>query len=76
MPFPGIGRAWHLIERPRLPYRCDVCGAEIPASESASFTTLPKMFYETPPVGYVPCNRGYDPLRAEFPFAVTGDDGR
>lgn len=49
---------WHLIERPRAPFRCDVCGIEIAERDAWSFTTLPKMFYETPPRGMVPCNRG------------------
>jgi hypothetical protein len=27
---------------------------------------LPKMYYETPPAGYEPCNRGFDPLKVDF----------
>jgi hypothetical protein len=74
MRLPGTGRPWHLIERPRAPFRCDVCGVEIPERDAASFTTLPKMYYDTPPAGYVPCNRGYDPMRAGYDHVVDGSD--
>ncbi len=57
---------WHLIERPRAPFRCDVCGRSIPDHESYSFTTLPKMFYDTPPAGMLPCNRASVPATAAF----------
>jgi hypothetical protein len=69
------GRPWHLIERPRSPFRCDVCGATIPDHEAASFTTLPKMYYDTPPAGCAPCNRksGFDGWSAEYPNVATGD---
>jgi len=71
---PGQGRPWHLIEKPRAPFRCDVCGADIPEREASSFTTLPKMYYETPPTGYVPCNRaGYDAWSAEYEHVSSGD---
>jgi hypothetical protein len=63
---PGAKPRWHLIETPRAPFVCDVCGEEIPLSQSHTFTTLPKMYYETPPAGYEPCNRGFDPLKVDF----------
>jgi hypothetical protein len=71
----GRGRPWHLIERPRSPFRCDVCGATIPDHEAASFTTLPKMYYDTPPSGCVPCNRtsGFDGFSAEYENVANGD---
>ena len=62
----AAGPRWHLIEKPRAPFVCDVCGATIPESEAGTFTTLAKMYYEPPPAGYVPCNRGFDPLAAKF----------
>jgi hypothetical protein len=65
-PLPGAKLRWHLIENPRAPFCCDVCGQEIPEAELHTFTTLPKMYYETPPVGTVPCNRGFDPLAAKY----------
>lgn len=72
---PGRDRPWHLIEKPRSPFRCDVCGATIPDHEAASFTTLPKMYYETPPSGYAPCNRatGYDAWSAEYQNVSSRD---
>jgi hypothetical protein len=71
---PGRDRAWHLVEKPRSPFRCDVCGATIPDHEASSFTTLPKMYYDTPPAGYVPCNRtGYDAWSAEYSNVADRD---
>jgi hypothetical protein len=76
------GRPWHLVEHPRSPFRCDVCGATIPDHEASSFTTLPKMYYETPPAGYAPCNRasspgsspaGFDGLSADYDHVANGD---
>jgi hypothetical protein len=57
-----------LIEKPRSPFRCDVCGATIPDHEAGTFTTLPKMYYDTPPAGYEPCNRAesFDAFSAEY----------
>jgi len=69
---PGSRTPWHLIERPRAPFRCDVCGQEIPETELHTFTTLPKMYFETPPVGYEPCNRGFDALKLEYATTVDG----
>lgn len=69
---PGSRTRWHLIERPRAPFRCDVCGQQIPEAELHTFTTLRKMFYETPPAGYEPCNRGFDALRLEYTSTVDG----
>jgi hypothetical protein len=66
MALPGQKPRWHLVEKPRAPFRCDVCGEEIPPERASTFTTLPRMYYETPPAGYEPCNRGYDPLAAQF----------
>lgn len=66
---------WHLIERPRAPFRCDVCGRAIPDQESWSFTTLPKMFYDTPPAGMMPCNRARVPATTTFDhLAPAGAD--
>lgn len=71
---PGRGRVWHLVEKPRSPFRCDVCGATIPDHEASSFTTLPKMYYDTPPAGCVPCNRtGFDAFSAEYPNVADRD---
>jgi hypothetical protein len=67
---PGSGPLWHLIERPRAPFRCDVCGAAIPDDQWGTFTTLPKMYYDTPPAGYTPCNRGFDALGASYDHTV------
>jgi len=56
-----------------------VCGVTIPDHEAASFTTLPKMYYDTPPTGYAPCNRsreatpGFDGWSAEYENVATGD---
>jgi hypothetical protein len=69
---PGTRTRWHLIERPRAPFRCDVCGQEIPESELHTFTTLPAMYYQTPPAGYEPCNRGFDALKLEYERTVDG----
>jgi hypothetical protein len=71
-PLPGTRTRWHLIERPRAPFRCDVCGQEIPESELHTFTTLPAMYYETPPTGYEPCNQGFDALKLEYRGTVDG----
>ena len=66
MALPGTKTRWHLIVKPRAPFVCDVCGETIPESQSHTFTTLPKMFYETPPAGYERCDQGFDPLKFEF----------
>lgn len=71
-----VGMPWHLIERPRAPFTCDVCGAPIPDGAWHTFTTLPKMFYETPPRGYVPCNRGFDGLTAAYDNVVPSEGRR
>jgi hypothetical protein len=76
MALPGQKPRWHLIEHPRAPFRCDVCGEEIPPERAATFTTLPRMYYDTPPAGYEPCNRGYDPLAATFEDAHPRTGGR
>jgi hypothetical protein len=60
---PGSLRPWHLIEKPRAPFVCDVCGETIPPDRADTFTTLPKMYDETPPACYEPCRRRFDPLR-------------
>lgn len=70
----GTGPLWHLIERPRAPFHCDVCGAAIPDDAWGTFTTLPKMFYETPPAGMTPCNRGFDGLAARYLHTVPPPD--
>jgi hypothetical protein len=70
--FVGSGPLWHLIERPRAPFHCDVCGAAIPEQQWGTFTTLPAMYYDTPPQGYTPCNRGFDGLGAEYSHTVDG----
>ncbi len=69
---PGTRTRWHLIERPRAPFRCDVCGETIAEHELHTFTTLPAMYYDTPPTGYEPCNRGYDALQLEYDDTVDG----
>lgn len=71
----GSGPLWHLIERPRAPFHCDVCGAPIPDDAWSTFTTLPKMYYETPPAGTTPCNRGFDGLGARYTHTVDGGGG-
>jgi len=63
---PGDKPRWHLIVSPRAPFHCDVCGQEIPETELQTFTTLPAMYYDTPPSGYEPCNRGFDALKLEY----------
>lgn len=72
----STGVPWHLIERPRAPFHCDVCGVAIPDGAWHTFTTLPKMYYETPPSGYVPCNRGFDGLAAAYDNVVPSDGTR
>ncbi len=70
----GTGPLWHLIERPRAPFRCDVCGVAIADDQWGTFTTLAKMYYETPPAGCSPCNRpapgGFDPMAANYLHTV------
>ena len=71
---PGTGpnqdSIWHLIEKPRAPFHCDVCGAAIPDDQWGTFTTLPNMYYDTPPAGYTPCNRSFDALGASYDHTV------
>lgn len=52
-----------------------MCGTTIPDHETASFTTLAKMYYDTPPAGYTPCNRasGFDGWSAEYDHVANGD---
>ena len=52
-----------------------MCGETIPDHEAASFTTLPKMYYDTPPAGCTPCNRtaGFDGWSAEYDNVASGD---
>lgn len=69
---PGSGALWHLIERPRAPFRCDVCGAAIPEAQWDRFTTLSAMYYDTPPPGCTPCNRALPGLRAVYTHTVLG----
>jgi hypothetical protein len=52
-----------------------VCGAAIPDDAWSTFTTLPKMYYETPPTGTTPCNRGFDGLGARYTHTVDGGGG-
>lgn len=72
MALPGARPLWHLIEKPRAPFVCDVCGRSIPMDELHTFTTLPAMYYDTPPGGYEPCNRAYDPLALQFDSGAGG----
>jgi len=72
---PASGPLWHLIEKPRAPFHCDVCGAAIPDDQWGTFTTLPKMYYDTPPAGHTPCNRphaqgGFDAMTASYDHTV------
>lgn len=69
-----VGIPWHLIEKPRAPFHCDVCGQAIADDAWHTFTTLPKMYYETPPAGYVPCNRGFDALGASYDHVIVSSD--
>ena len=69
---PGVATRWHLIERPRAPFHCDVCGQLIDETELHTFTTLPKMYYDTPPSGHEPCNRGFDAMKLDYENAVDG----
>ncbi|MEM9453104.1 MAG: hypothetical protein AAGF11_02920 [Myxococcota bacterium] len=71
---PGSKPRWHLIEKPRAPFRCDVCGQLIPESELHTFTTLPKMYYETPPAGYEPCYKSFDAMKVQYERAVDRGD--
>jgi hypothetical protein len=66
MALVGSEREWHLIRKPKAPFVCDECGKQIPLEQADSFTTLEKMFFETPPAGYTPCNASFDPLRAGY----------
>jgi len=70
---PGTKPRWHLIEKPRAPFHCDVCGQGIPESELHTFTTLPNMYYDTPPSGYEPCNVGFDAMTLQYEGAVDGE---
>lgn len=49
-----------------------MCGQEIPESELHTFTTLPKMYYETPPAGYERCDQGFDAKRLEYAVKTDG----
>jgi hypothetical protein len=76
---PGSsGPLWHLIEKPRAPFHCDVCGTAIPDDQWGTFTTLPKMYYDTPPSGFTPCNRaaGFDAMSASYSNTVDAARGR
>ncbi len=54
-----------------------MCGVTIPDHEASSFTTLPKMYYDTPPAGCVPCNRtGFDAWSAEYPNVADSTPAR
>lgn len=72
MALPGARTRWHLIEKPRAPFVCDVCGQTIPESELHTFTTLPKMYYETPPAGYERCDEGFDATKLEYHVKADG----